>query len=156
MPKHEPPFLNKETWIMKRIPFTAFTILLMGTLVYFITGGSIAEAAKKTVKAAAESSQFADTRHGKAGIDCARCHGKAAPKEGAEVENQRCLACHGPMETLAKKSEPKDFPDRNPHKSHLGEINCTVCHSEHGASKVYCLDCHKKFQMKMPEGIKKQ
>ncbi len=139
---------------MKRIFFAVFSFLFAGALIWFTMGGSFAEAAKKGGKDAAISAQFSETRHTKKGVACARCHGKAAPKEGAEVENQRCLACHGPMEKLAKKSEPKDFPDRNPHKSHLGEINCTVCHSEHGASKVYCLDCHKKFQMKMPEGVK--
>jgi len=46
------------------------------------------------------------------------------------------------MEEPAKKSEPKEFKDRNPHKSHLGEIACTVC--------------HKQFEMKIPGAAKKQ
>ena len=46
-----------------------------------------------------------------------------------------------------KKTEPPEFKDRNPHDSHLGEIACTVCHKAHGESKVYCLECHQKFQM---------
>jgi len=70
------------------------------------------------------------------------------------VENQRCLECHGPMEKLAQKSAPKDFPDRNPHKSHLGEIACTVCHKGHQASTVYCLDCHRNFKMSIPGAAK--
>ncbi|HOD76591.1 MAG TPA: carboxyl transferase domain-containing protein, partial [Syntrophorhabdaceae bacterium] len=58
----------------------------------------------------------------------------------------------GDPEKLAAKTEPKDFPDRNPHKSHLGTINCTVCHKAHAASKTYCLECHKNFNMKIPFG----
>ena len=77
---------------------------------------------------------------------------KEPRKLDSTVETPRCLECHGPIEQLAKRSEPKDFPDRNPHKSHLGEIDCTVCHHEHSASKVYCLECHKKFQMNIPGG----
>ena len=71
------------------------------------------------------------------------------------MENSGCLACHGPMESLALKTEPKDFKDRNPHKSHLGDIACTVCHKGHGESKVYCLSCHPKFQMKIQGAAKK-
>lgn len=93
--------------------------------------------------------------HADKGVACASCHGKALPKPDDTVENARCLTCHGPLEKLAKKTEPKDFPDRNPHKSHLGDIACTVCHKAHGPSKVYCLDCHTKFQMKIPGGVKK-
>ncbi|HBL25170.1 MAG TPA: hypothetical protein DDZ40_13815, partial [Deltaproteobacteria bacterium] len=45
-----------------------------------------------------------------------------------------------------------DFPDRNPHKSHLGTIDCVVCHKAHQSSKAYCLDCHKNFNMKIRFG----
>lgn len=93
-----------------------------------------------------------DAIHGKANIVCLACHGKTLPDQGDTVENGRCLACHGSMEALAARSAPKDFPDRNPHKSHLGEIACTVCHHGHTPSKVYCLGCHQKFNMKIPGG----
>ncbi len=88
-----------------------------------------------------------DNLHAQRSIGCAGCHGKDLPKADDTVENDRCLTCHGPMEDLVKKTEPKDFKDRNPHKSHLGDMACTVCHKAHTASKVYCLDCHKKFDM---------
>jgi len=61
-------------------------------------------------------------------------------------------ACHGPQDQLAARSRPQDFPKRNPHDSHLGEIACTVCHHAHAESKVYCLDCHRNFVMKIPRG----
>jgi nitrate/TMAO reductase-like tetraheme cytochrome c subunit len=92
-------------------------------------------------------SSFMDNLHARAGIACAQCHGKGLPKADDTVENDRCLTCHGPMDQLAQKTVGKEFEDRNPHKSHLGEIACTVCHKGHAASKVYCLDCHRNFKM---------
>lgn len=130
---------------MKKIWLPAL-IALLGMLAYLVSGYHIVEAAKPAKKAAAPPAQ---SQHaGK--VNCAGCHGKGTPKPDSTVENQRCLECHGPMEKLAKKSEPKDFPDRNPHKSHLDDIACTVCHHEHSTSKAYCLQCHPKFQMKIP------
>lgn len=104
----------------------------------------------KELFASAAKSGFMDNLHAKSGVDCLGCHGKGMPKPDDTVENQRCLECHGPMEELAQRSAPKDFPDRNPHKSHLGEIACTVCHKGHQASTVYCLDCHRNFKMTIP------
>lgn len=98
-------------------------------------------------------SNYMDNLHARAGIGCAQCHGKDLPKAGDTVENNRCLICHGPMDKLAQKTEPKDFKDRNPHKSHLGDIACTVCHKGHAESKVYCLECHK-FDMKIKGHLK--
>ena len=104
----------------------------------------------KQIFASWTGSNFTDNLHAKAGMACIQCHGKELPKPDTTVENSKCLECHGPMEKLAQRSEPKDFKDRNPHKSHLGDIACTVCHKAHAESKVYCLDCHKKFNMKIP------
>ena len=104
---------------------------------------------KKSVTSWASSS-FLDAAHGKAGVVCLSCHGKTLPEMGDTVENDRCLACHGSLEGLQARSAPKDFPDRNPHKSHLGDIACTVCHHAHKASTVYCMGCHGKFIMKIP------
>lgn len=97
-------------------------------------------------------SNFLDGLHGQAKVSCSACHGAALPGFDATVANATCLSCHGPMEQLAKKTEPADFKDRNPHQSHLGEIDCTVCHKGHGESKVYCLGCHQKFVMNIPAG----
>lgn len=96
------------------------------------------------------SSPYTDNLHAKASISCANCHGKDLPVLDATVENNKCLECHGPMDLLVKKSEPSDFKDRNPHKSHLGDIACTVCHKGHQQSKVYCLECHQQFKMTIP------
>ncbi|MBA4394637.1 MAG: hypothetical protein C0407_13885 [Desulfobacca sp.] len=98
------------------------------------------------------SSAYLDASHNQAKVVCLACHGKTVPEKGDTVENERCLTCHGSMESLVARTAPKDFPDRNPHKSHLGEIACTVCHQGHSQSKVYCLGCHFKFKMKIPGG----
>ena len=102
------------------------------------------------------NSSYADHLHAKAMIDCAGCHGKDVPLLDTTVENSRCLACHGPQDHLAARSTPKDFPQRNPHDSHLGEIACTVCHHAHAESKAYCLDCHRNFAMEIPGAGSKQ
>jgi hypothetical protein len=101
---------------------------------------------KQLFGSAAESG-YLDARHLSKDITCGGCHGKGLPQSGDTVENVRCLECHGPAEELAAKTAPQVFPDRNPHKSHLGEIACTVCHHSHTESKVYCLECHPKFEM---------
>lgn len=97
-------------------------------------------------------SSYLDGLHGKGQVSCSGCHGNVLPEKGDTVENERCLACHGPMEGIVEKSTPKDFADRNPHKSHLGEIACTVCHKAHEPSTINCLDCHRLFKMKIPGG----
>jgi len=102
------------------------------------------------------NSSYADHLHAEAMIDCAGCHGKDVPLLDTTVENSRCLACHGPQDQLAARSTPKDFPQRNPHDSHLGEIACTVCHHAHAESKAYCLDCHRNFAMEIPGAGSKQ
>lgn len=93
---------------------------------------------------------FLDALHERQGVDCIGCHDQESPPEGAEVENERCLECHGPMEDLVATTAPEKFPDRNPHQSHLGEIGCSVCHHGHRTSEVYCLGCHKNFDMTIP------
>ena len=110
----------------------------------------------KEVFASWVNSSYTDHLHAEAMIDCAGCHGKEAPLLDTTVENSRCLACHGPQDQLAARSKPKDFPKRNPHDSHLGEIACTVCHHAHAESKVYCLDCHRNFAMRIPGAGSKQ
>ena len=106
----------------------------------------------KEVFASWVNSSYTDHLHAQAMVDCGGCHEKEAPLPDTTVENGRCLACHGPQDQLAARSRPKDFPKRNPHDSHLGEIACTVCHHAHAESKAYCLDCHHNFAMKIPGG----
>jgi hypothetical protein len=133
------PFL-KGLLDMKRILLCVFVITAIFAPVCIATSGRAVEAA---------SSNYLDNLHAKANIVCAGCHGKDLPKAGDTVESARCLECHGPMDQLAKKTKPKDLKDHNPHESHLENAACTICHKGHTESKVYCLECHKEFDMKI-------
>ena len=90
---------------------------------------------------------LADTHSAMTG--CAACHGTNAVKPSAVPDdevalNQACQGCHGSYETLPKRNGTID-----PHHSHLGDINCTSCHSAHARPKLVCNDCHS-FDIKMP------
>lgn len=101
------------------------------------------------------SSDHLDALHAKRGVTCSSCHGAGLPVADDAVESERCLKCHGSREQLAVKTAPKIYPDRNPHKSHLGEIDCSVCHKAHSTSTTYCMNCHRKFDMTIPGGEKR-
>lgn len=81
---------------------------------------------------------------------CADCHGsakKVVVDDSEAAVNAKCINCHGTLAELGKNSHE----EVNPHKSHLGEINCTACHHGHTASWAYCMNCHA-FDMKIPGG----
>lgn len=76
---------------------------------------------------------------------CQLCHGAKTPTTPPNDNN--CLTCHGSTDQIAAMTEPKSdeaHPEPNPHNSiHYGkDVPCSVCHSEHQPSKVYCNSCH--------------
>jgi hypothetical protein len=97
-------------------------------------------------------SPYLDALHARKHVTCSGCHGKRLPAGEETVENDRCRSCHESYEKLAEKTASAEFPKRNPHRSHLVALDCTKCHRSHGESKVYCLDCHFNFGMKIPGG----
>lgn len=100
-----------------------------------------------------KNSSFMDHLHQQKGVGCKECHGKGTPVKGDTVENKTCSSCHGGYPALAAKSKlPPKLAKRNPHASHLGDIDCVVCHKAHTVSVPYCLGCHAKFDMKIPGG----
>jgi fumarate reductase flavoprotein subunit len=90
----------------------------------------------------ASATPLAD-RHKAKGLDCLSCH-VTKPEPFAEVPRANCLKCH--PETLIV-SKYADLKDRNPHKNHLGEVDCNICHRGHDESLVYCDQCHKNFKL---------
>ncbi|MBW2098890.1 MAG: cytochrome c3 family protein [Deltaproteobacteria bacterium] len=98
------------------------------------------------------NSDFLDALHAKHAVTCTGCHGQTLPASDASVENERCLSCHENYKKLAGMTASKQYPNPNPHNSHLCEINCTVCHHAHSESKSYCLGCHTNFNMQIPGG----
>lgn len=85
-------------------------------------------------------------QHGKLGFDCTSCHPIAKVSDREAEINANCTKCHGDLTAVAAKTEKAGEP--NPHKSHLGTIQCTACHSGHEASVSYCTNCHDFPAMK--------
>ena len=68
-------------------------------------------------------------------------HGAAWPKsvDGNVTKNQ-CMKCHGDYEKLG--AQTADLVP-NPHKSHLGAVNCEDCHKATLSKPVLmCNQCH--------------
>lgn len=83
-------------------------------------------------------------RHVAKSMGCESCHLVKKPEPFAEVPAENCLKCH-PRQMLVSKF--KQLGPRNPHKNHLGETDCDICHKGHSASSVYCDQCHKNFKL---------
>lgn len=69
-------------------------------------------------------------------------HGSSWPQsiDGFTTKNQ-CLACHGSYESLGEKTQQIE---PNPHRSHLGEVDCVECHlPDKSKPELMCNDCHK-------------
>lgn len=86
--------------------------------------------------------------HSKMG-GCASCHGTNAVTAASVPDDERalnaqCQTCHGSYKDIRKTGTEID-----PHHSHLGDINCTSCHTAHTRPKLVCNDCHT-FPNKMP------
>jgi len=73
--------------------------------------------------------------HGLAHIDCSECHGKERPI--VAPEGQKCLDCHADYRTV-----PTDKELSNPHQSHMGDLDCLLCHHAHMKSENFCAQCH--------------
>lgn len=93
--------------------------------------------------AGAQIPNLAD-RHGTKGITCEACHKTQKPEPFAEVPASQCNLCH-PQQGIVEKYA--SLKDRNPHKNHLGEVDCNICHKGHAPSTVYCDQCHSNFKL---------
>lgn len=77
--------------------------------------------------------------HQQRGVGCADCHGKG---KQTFVTADRCLSCHGPLDTLVQKTST--VRPINPHESpHWGRgMECNVCHRQHEPTINWCSHCH--------------
>jgi fumarate reductase flavoprotein subunit len=138
---------------MKHILKTSVSRVLMLAVTFIVTAGfsCIVQADQlfneNIVKShqTGTKSSFLAGAHGKMGMDCSSCHKEARIDDSERSINKSCTECHGGLAAVAKKTSQ----EINPHKSHLGEINCTSCHGGHEASVVYCSSCHKFNDMKI-------
>jgi fumarate reductase flavoprotein subunit len=117
-------------------------VIVLTTMLAWV---SMAQQAQKT-PASGKTGNLAETHKGKE-VSCKACHGETLKVDDNETSvNSQCILCHGSPGEIAKKSKGHNI---NPHKSHLGETDCTVCHRGHVSSKAYCLNCHA-FNMPIP------
>jgi fumarate reductase flavoprotein subunit len=102
--------------------------------------------AKTAPVSAAQAAVLADM-HAAKQVACDACHGTGGTvvDDNEQPVNGNCVKCHGSLSDVGKKAAGHI----NPHKSHLGEINCTTCHHGHMKSEIYCMSCHD-FAMKIP------
>ena len=66
------------------------------------------------------------------------------PLPAMEYEDSFCLneACHDvTRDDLTQATADMDF---NPHQNRHGDLACSTCHSMHGASDMYCGQCHEE------------
>jgi fumarate reductase flavoprotein subunit len=116
--------------------------------------------AEETKQAKPAAGNFLADMHLGKGLECSACHGKKTVVDDNEtIVNAKCVECHGTLDKMALAQKPSmdGNPAQvaehhiNPHKSHLGVINCTTCHHGHTTSWTYCLNCHS-FELKIPAG----
>ncbi len=76
-------------------------------------------------------------------------HGNMWPKSvDGYVTKYQCMKCHGDYEKLGEQTS--DLVP-NPHKSHMGQVNCEDCHKPNLAKPVLmCNQCHN-FTIKKVE-----
>jgi len=141
--------LNKGT-NMKPVKYLALSVLILSLFSWSCASApkekSAAGEPAQAEKAAAASDVVLADVHAKKQVNCDACHGMGGNvvDDNEQPVNMNCVRCHGALSEVAKKATGHI----NPHKSHLGEINCTACHHGHAASKPYCLNCHD-FAMKI-------
>lgn len=131
--------LKKEN-VMNRLTyhFKAILVLVVTSLIFpyaFTAFGSDAGSHQMLMKAS-----------------CEDCHLKDS--HVVIPTTDQCLSCHNSYSELAKKTENVEDIKKgisNPHKSHIGEARCTLCHKIHSPSVLYCNTCHSpQFHLKVP------
>ena len=127
-------------------------ILILSLFSWSCASAPKEKAAEKPAQVATQTAAtdgFLAGVHAKKQVNCEACHGTGGNlvDDNEQPVNMNCVKCHGALSEVAKKATGHI----NPHKSHLGEINCTTCHHGHAPSQVYCLNCHA-FEMKISAG----
>jgi nitrate/TMAO reductase-like tetraheme cytochrome c subunit len=108
-----------------------------------------------------QESDYGAYAHAIADVTCLECHVPTieqqvnelvvymqgdfeVPLEQREYPMEFCFDCHEANEHASYEQVVQLTADLelNPHDSHLGEIECDVCHKMHGVSVDYCAQCH--------------
>ncbi len=154
----------RKLFLKKIILFSALFLLVLGAatpLVYSKASNSPSFCAtchviKPYYRSWSEGPLLA-AKHAAIGIKCVGCHQQSLPeklKEGTgyitgnyenplkerDFSREKCLQCH--EKDWGKVVQATNFEMSNPHESHLGEIDCSLCHNMHRESEVNCAQCH--------------
>ncbi len=86
-------------------------------------------------------------------LTCSSCHLTDTPVKRAG--QQACIDCHGDMQddhnVVVLKNVSGYETKSTIHTSHAGQIRCTLCHSMHKPSVLYCNEgCHHTWQINVP------
>jgi cytochrome c nitrite reductase small subunit len=101
-------------------------------------------------------------KHAAAGVTCHDCHESSIPTQVEQlwkyatgdyktpIEKRQfgtrvfCGRCHDLATVISKTTlvNVSTFADENPHNSHIGFLECNMCHSEHNESQLSCKQCH--------------
>lgn len=127
--------------------FQRLTILASAVILGLgLSSGAYAFSAEMTKSySQGDKASFLAGAHNQKGISCQMCHTTDKVTDSETEINKQCVMCHEPN-ALVKKTEKPHQP--NPHKSHLGDVQCTACHSGHTPSVAYCTNCHDFPSMK--------
>lgn len=94
------------------------------------------------------SSSYLDHNHRKKAIYCLGCHTNYLDEIEAVETQEQCIRCHGGYDELIKLNAKAPY-ENNPHKSHLVDLRCSVCHHGHKGFTDFCAKCHS-FGYKAP------
>lgn len=83
-------------------------------------------------------SDFLDNKHNQNKVDCVGCHETLLPENPSSMEY--CFKCHGSYAQIAELTNTNFY---NPHESHVGELECMLCHKGHEKFQLYCNECHE-------------
>ena len=127
--------------------FQRLTILASAVILGLgLSSGAYAFSAEMTKSySQGDKASFLAGAHNQKGISCQMCHTTDKVSDSETEINKQCVMCHEPN-ALVKKTEKPHQP--NPHKSHLGDVQCTACQSGHTPSVAYCTNCHDFPSMK--------
>jgi cytochrome c nitrite reductase small subunit len=108
-----------------------------------------------------ENSDYGAYAHAVEDVTCLECHEPTTeqqinelvvylqgdftvPLAEREFGNEFCFDCHEANEHTSYGEVIQLTADLalNPHGSHLGELECEICHKMHRLSEDYCADCH--------------
>ena len=94
-------------------------------------------------------------KHARYNTECVECHEGTDQTQYTTPDPQKCLDCHGgSYEALVDQTPDATGGSTyatNPHMSHIGEADCSLCHKNHSESTLYCNECHTpEFSMVTP------